>query len=399
MTGGRSDAAASPGRRGDVRIRRAAARLILAAAALSHSSCASPGPAVEARRGLAPSRPGPEEPYLVRDFRIGWYDTIRKPETPGILAAGGFDSVMPYVGNRSMEQVRSFLDAADEAGVGVHLDVPRAAVRDRDGRALEEYIREFRDSPALLSWYLYDEPEWKPGIRPGMLERSYSRIKDLDPQHPVALVFMFPSLAGAYRGAMDSYWIDHYPVLKGRSEFHALRGGQYADKLKRYGQSADRLGLPLTFVAQGYGQGEDGSDQFRRRLPTPEEARYMFWASFLARPEEVLYWTLYRTRESWFRETLVPLVREFRELFPDALEYRSAEGFRISGGDAEALVLGDGRGGLRLLLLGREDQPKELRIEAPGGYTFPTGDGGRERSRSRVLGPHGAVLLEISEIP
>lgn len=398
MKSGRPGAAAFPGHRSGVRIRSAAARLLLAAAALSPSSCASPGPAVEARRGLAPSRPGPDEPYLVRDFRIGWYDTIRKPETPGVLADGGFDSVMPYVGDRGLEQVRAFLSAAGEAGIGVHLDVPRAAVRDPDGRALAAYVREFRDSPALLSWYLYDEPEWKPGIRPGMLERGYARVKALDPHHPAALVFMFPSLAGAYRGAMDSYWIDHYPVLKGSPEFHALRGGRYADKLKRYGRSADRLGLPLTFVAQGYGRGEDGSDQFRRRLPTPEEARYMFWASFLARPAEILYWTLYRTRESWFRETLVPLVREFRERFPDAVEYLPDPGFRILGGRTDSVFLGNGRGGLRLVVLSREGRERELILQAPTGYAFTGGPGEAAREFRADLEPYGVLLLVISEI-
>ncbi|HSV56828.1 MAG TPA: hypothetical protein VLH39_06940, partial [Magnetospirillaceae bacterium] len=164
------------------------------------AGCASGGPAVQARLGSPPARPGRGEIYLVPNFRIGWYDTMQRPETPARLAAAGYDTVMPYIGLRSKEVVRTFLDAAEKAGIGVHLDIPSAPVRDKDGRALEEFILAFRDSPAVLSWYLYDEPEWKPAVRPWVLRRAYKRIKALDPGRPIALVFMFPFLAPPYRG-------------------------------------------------------------------------------------------------------------------------------------------------------------------------------------------------------
>lgn len=375
---------------------RAAAALLVSVLSLS---CASRGPAVRALRASGPRRPGPEASYRVDAFRVGWYDTARRPETPARLAALGFDSVLPYTTGSSVESIRAYLAEAERAGIGVHVDITKGRSLEESGKPLEDYVRALRDSPAILSWYLYDEPEWRPKATPRKLEASYSRIKAQDPDRPVSMVFILPGLSGAYRGAVDSLWIDWYPVARGGREFAALRGGRYADRMKSFGRRADRYGLPLTLVPQGYGEDEDGEHQFWRRLPTPAETRYMFWASFLARPEEIVYWTLYRTREDWLRESLLPVIRDFREKFPDAVEYRPDPGFRIRGGRADTVLLGNGRGGLRLVVLGREPRERDLSVEAPAGYAFGGGPGEGARGAAFRLGPYGVRLLEISEIP
>ncbi len=355
--------------------------------------CVSSGPAL-LYRGLSGSvRPGPGEPYRVDRFRIGWYDDINHPQTPAVLKAAGFDSVMPYVGGSDREEIRRFLKAAEESGIGVHLDIPRRLPTAPDGAELEEYVRALRDSPAILSWYLYDEPEWKK-VRTGLLEDAYARIKKADPGRPVSLVFMFPSASGPYRGAMDGMWIDWYPVRAGYPAYSALRDGKYADRLKAFGRRADLYGLPLTIVSQGYGERKDGSPQFGRRLPTPEEARYMFYASFLARPAEILYWTLYRTRDAWLRDVLEPIVRDFRARFPDSVEYGSPEGFRVKGGRVDLARLGNGRGGEWLLILNREGRARTLRVTAPRGYRV-SGQPDSASDALREIGPHGVLLVEL----
>lgn len=362
------------------------------------SGCASSGPAFEARRASGISRPGPDAVYRVERFRIGWYDGAGNRDTPARLSKVGFDTVMPYSTRSSIEEVLAFLEAAEEEGIGVHMDIPRHFVKDPTGEALEEFVRTLAGSPAILDWYLYDEPEWRWSVRPGMLEKAYSRVKAIDPRRDIALVFILPAFSGAYRGAMDRIWIDYYPVARGSREFFALQDGKYADRMKSFGRRADRYGLPLTIVPQGYGEGDDGKPQFGRRLPTAAETRYMFWASFLSRPEELVYWILYRTQEGWLRDYLLPVVHEFRGKFPDVVEYRSAKGFKIRGGEADAIVLGNGHGGLWLLVLGRRDRECSLEITAPEGYRFRE-EAGRETAQLRHgIDPFGILFLEISEI-
>ena len=252
---------------------------------------------------------------------------------------------------------------------------------------------------SVLSWYLYDEPEWKPEARPSMLENAYSRIRALDPDRPVDLVFYLPALSGPYRGSLDVLWLDHYPVAYSSAEFSAFRSGAYAGKMKAFGRRADRYEVPLTLVLQGFGEREDGSAQVGKRLPTPRETRYMFWASFLARPSEILYWTLYRTRESWLVDVLVPVVREFRSLFPGPVEYLPDPGFRVEGGRADTTLLGDGAGRMFLLLLSRQSAERVLTISAPGSWSLrPKGTPPVSRADLNI-DPYGVKVLEVSEIP
>lgn len=348
----------------------------------------------DSKKHVPSTRPGPQEPYRVEQFRVGWYDTLSHTDTPERLAAAGFDSVMPYAGSSSGEEARAYLEAARKAGVGVHLDIPRSLVSDRNLAALEGYVRAARGSPALLSWYLYDEPEWKLKIGPRTLASAYERVKALDPERDIDLVFMFPRLSGAYRRAMDRYWIDWYPVAQRSREFAAFRLGRYADRMKAFGRRADRYGLSLTIVVQGFGEDEDGKPQFWRRLPTPAEARYMFYAALLSRPEEVVYWTLYRTRDEWFLGVLVPIVREFRGMFPDSVEYLPDPGFSTVGGQADLVLLGDGRGALRLLALSREGKRRTLKILAPSGFEIEEESGRGRPEESIDLEPYGVRLLK-----
>ena len=375
----------------------AAVACAVTAILLLASGCASSGPAVEARKVAGTLRPGPEEIHRVVRFRVGWYDRAENLETPARLARAGFDSVLPYSTRSTRAEVLAFLAAAEQAGIAVHQAIPRALVADTTGSSLEEYVLAMAGSPAILDWYLYDEPEYRCSSRPKRLEAAYSRLKALDPARNIAIVFILPILSGAYRGAMDSLWIDYYPVARRSREFTALRGGRYADRMKAFGRRADRYGLPLTIVPQGYGEDEGGKPQFWRRLPTPAETRYMFWASFLARPQEIVYWSLYRTREDWLQEVLRPVVEEFREMFPEAVEYRPSGGFEVAEGSTDSAVLGNGRGGLWLLVLDREGKDRDLSIAAAAGYAFRSGsEAGTGEIRCRI-GPYGVLLLEITE--
>ncbi len=47
------------------------------------------------------------------------------------------------------------------------------------------------DHPALLAWYISDEPTGH-NMPAENLERSYRIVRELDPYHPVTIVFMAP---------------------------------------------------------------------------------------------------------------------------------------------------------------------------------------------------------------
>lgn len=358
------------------------------------ASCATGGPVSGGASGLAR---GPESgpcfgDVVVEapDFGIGWYDSLADLEGPGRMAELGFDFTVPYVGAGSEASISAYLEKVEAAGLGIWLEIPRAAALER-GRPLADYVSRYKDTPSLLGWYLFDEPEWKPSSRPAVLRKAHDELRALDPGHEVSLVFMFQGLSGAYRDAMDTFWFDNYPIAAGTREFAALGGGRYADRLVAAGRKARSWGKPLVLVLQGFGEGKDGKPQFTRRLPTAAEARYSFHAALLARPSSIAYWAWYRSRPEWIESVLAPIVRDFRERFPRGLTYRSVEGLRIEGSRLDATVLANDEGHFWLLALGRGSPSRPTTIGLPEGWSFTGG------ARSEVVepGPYEALFLEL----
>jgi hypothetical protein len=68
------------------------------------------------------------------------------------------------------------------------------------------------DHPALLGWYISDEPNGN-DISPDQLEDIYRTVKKTDPWHPVSIVFMSPFISSKeFINSMDIVMADPYPV-------------------------------------------------------------------------------------------------------------------------------------------------------------------------------------------
>lgn len=350
--------------------------LVLAFAALALQSCATN------RATAKPSRDA-ENVVRIENFRLGWYDSIHNPGNIPLIRAAGFDFVMPYIGTAADPPILPYLEKAERAGLSVYLEIPRALAIDPDA-GLAAYALAHAQAPALAGWYLYDEPEWKALARPAALERAYASLGGIDPPKPVVLVFMFSAFASWYRNAMDSFWFDFYPVAKGQKEFSAFSGGRYTRKVLRAASEAARLGKPLTLVLQGFGEDPAGKPQFGRRLPTPAETRYMFYASLFARPESIVYWAYYRSDPSWIASSLSPVIGEFRSHFPRGVSYESAESIGLSVGKADLLILRNDEGKAWLLVVSGENESRTISL------TFPASS-----PKHFQLDPYGAVLLPL----
>jgi hypothetical protein len=73
-------------------------------------------------------------------------------------------------------------------------------------------IKTLMNHPALLAWYISDEPTGNK-VTPETLKDIYMVVKKTDPWHPVSIVFMAPfTSANAYSDALDIVMADPYPV-------------------------------------------------------------------------------------------------------------------------------------------------------------------------------------------
>lgn len=127
-------------------------------------------------------------------FPIGIYH-VWPPEKLEEAKSLGFNTVHSYAGEgskdkdtaKSPEEMRAYLDAADKLGLKVFMGLPRFQVVKGDAQRLEERVKLLRDHPALLAWYLFDEPHHQK-VPAGAVQASADLIRKHDPNHPTVLV-------------------------------------------------------------------------------------------------------------------------------------------------------------------------------------------------------------------
>jgi len=188
----------------------------------------------------------------------------------------GFNMMMPYMPKETSEreallpEVLKLFDRCAELGMKVHFSVGAVAGMPDCVEKWEIFEREvgaLKEHPALLAWYLADEPELGGGMSPALLDSSYRFIKEIDPCHPITICFCAPNHAVKYRAAFDILMQDPYPIpfnpVTDVSEVSDYIARTYPD-------------TPFWIVPQAFGGGEAWS-----REPTAREERVMTYLAVI----------------------------------------------------------------------------------------------------------------------
>ncbi|MGE5419945.1 MAG: hypothetical protein ACM3UT_07145, partial [Chloroflexota bacterium] len=194
----------------------------------------------------------------------------------------GFNMISPYqkIMPETFEERKAYMDRCAQIGMKVHYNllsvsggggvssrIDGITYEEKQKRLLQE-IAAFRDHPALLGWYIADEPNGYK-IPPADLEDIYRVINENDPWHPVSIVFMAPFLASRnYEDAMDIVMADPYPL----PDLPASMVGNVAADLHEEFTGK----RPVWIVPQAFGGGE-----LWGREPTIQEIRAMTWQSIV----------------------------------------------------------------------------------------------------------------------
>jgi len=192
----------------------------------------------------------------------------------------GFNFISPYqqILPKTFKARKAYMDRCADLGMKVHYNLCSVAGGGGAGSArqnkssaelekiLTKEVKAFKDHPALLAWYISDEPVGQ-NVGVETVEKAYKVVKKLDPYHPISMVFMTPKKAPAYAKAMDIVMADPYPIPEG----NILEVGETADWLVQ--NFPDK---PVWIVPQAFGGGE-----WWKREPTHQELRYMTWTSLL----------------------------------------------------------------------------------------------------------------------
>jgi hypothetical protein len=202
----------------------------------------------------------------------------------------GFNLMSPYQSNdpTTVSERRQYMDRAAELGMKVHYQLLRVAggggvslgaVADTSASRRRAWLRAeietFRDHPALLAWYISDEPTGH-GATPEQLQTAADLVRELDPYHPVTIVFVNPGAAARFSHAMDLAMTDPYPIPNGLP-------GSIASAVRTV-RDAVAPKIPLWLVPQAF-----GGNEWWSREPTAAELRLMTWLGIIEGATGVQY--------------------------------------------------------------------------------------------------------------
>lgn len=195
----------------------------------------------------------------------------------------GFNVISPYqnIDPGTVREREIYMDRCARLGMKVHYQLISVAGGGGVGSLLsggslsagqrmshlKAEIEHFRDHPALLAWYLSDEPTGR-GVSPDSLQKMYDFVRELDPYHPISIVFDAPQRAREYADAMDIVMADPYPIPNaGVDGVGAVTEGL---------SNVFKYEKPVWIVPQAFGGGE-----WWGREPSPQEIRAMTYLALV----------------------------------------------------------------------------------------------------------------------
>ena len=252
-----------------------------------------------------------------KEFLIGWYSGIEGKGSLAEHASTGVNIMMPYTNgdyekNNRESHIGPYLDEAARHNIRVLVEPNRRWIDTANWDSLREFVKKFKDYPALYGWYLFDEPDVN-DISPTKLQNAYLAVKKEDPNHPIAVAFVTKIVSGYYK-AFDIMMFDRYPCYVDTPEF----GGKI-DLIDNAVESCleivnEEKKLGFIMILQGYGRNEHGIPQWRHRDPTYGEARYMTYTSAIRDTLGVMYFADYRCQTPELKKTMKTLIKEVSSL-------------------------------------------------------------------------------------
>jgi hypothetical protein len=170
-----------------------------------------------------------------------------------------------------------------------------------------EFLEKSINHPALLLWYLTDEPEGH-NMDPAALKVEYDRVKKLDANHPFGIDMYLLAAISKYKEGNDYTMTDVYPVTKNRDV--PLRNvGIHMDEARRvHGATWPHLAFIQTF-------GGPNTDGGKWAQPTPAEVRCMTFIALAHRANGILYFSYWpQAPETW--QSIGQLNRDLYKIVP-----------------------------------------------------------------------------------
>jgi hypothetical protein len=201
------------------------------------------------------------------------------------------------------------------------------------------WVRVARDHPALLAWYLADEPE-NHGLSPSVERNFYQDLKKRDPNHPIGLCHTSFEALTQYKEACDFTMTDIYPITANRDK-NVMGVSIMMDEARRI----HGANWPQWTCIQAFGGPE--TDNGVWAVPLPHEVRFMVYQALVHRATGILYFAYWpRQPRSW--QSIATLNAEVQRLVPRLVAPGKEIGARAETAEVQVRtrLLADGNTGL-----------------------------------------------------
>jgi len=274
----------------------------------------------------------------------------------------GFNTTVFYA--LTTETVTPLLDAAGRNGLKAFV-YPTMPFSLRKGTettdSITKDIQDKMNHPALLGWYLVDEPEGIGKADPRKTLELYQLVKKIDPSHPCSLVIMSPKAASNFKDCADVIWTDPYPIP---SKPASIIGPHTTACLNAIAPK------PLWVVPQAFDQSVWRTGKVKEiHRPTPEEEHCMTYLALVHGAKGILFWahtaSKYYIRDypdHW--EAMKKIAGELKLLTPVLLTPNSKIQVAVEGSGID-WMLKEMSGALYLLAVNKDPKPTAVSFTLP----------------------------------
>jgi hypothetical protein len=249
-------------------------------------------------------------------FLLGMYG-VRTEDLPE-MAKAGYDFVHNYTwdGPGTNASAIEYLDACQKLGLQAFIGFDRSKLLGWNEEFVAERVGALSRHPALLAWYLFDEPDLlHQYVPPDQLRALYQLIHTLDPRHPVIVTVAQTNMMPLYNGSYDVYWsMDYQTPAANVQNFEGHR-------------AALEPGTPIMSIVHSYDgkqQGPSKGGDVEKFQPGPQQLRACAFMAIAHNSSGLAWWwwgqgsdlfmTVAHAPKAW--AALKETVRQIRALRP-----------------------------------------------------------------------------------
>jgi hypothetical protein len=171
----------------------------------------------------------------------------------------------------------------------------------------DDFFKAGVNHPALLAWYLHDEPESGPG--PDKIKAAYQELKAKDANHPIGLDHYLFAALEKFKEGCDFTMTDVYPILAKRDGI-IKNVGVFIDEARRVHKNPT---WPHWVFIQDFGGPQTDGGKWAQ--PLPHELRCMVFIALIHRASAIHYFSYWpQAPATW--NSITDLNKDLERLTP-----------------------------------------------------------------------------------